>query len=139
VPPHSPATRPPRLPLLPAVTERQRIGLAALTALVGAAAIALVIIHLQDGPGPRLGLAVLPCIPAIAFGSRWPLLLLALASVGAAAQMATGTTSLLVSLVLSVAGYTVAGYTVAVSVPRLSIRAVLAAAAILARHCCTPG
>src|SRR6202023_3774956 len=47
------------------------------------------------------------------------------ASAAAAAQMATGTASLLVSLVLGVAGYTVAA-----NVPRrLSIRAVLAAAA----------
>ena len=66
------------------------------------------------------------CIPAIAFGRRWPLPVLALASAAAAVQMATGTASLLLSLVLGVAGYTVAA-----GVPRrLSIRAVLAAAAI---------
>ena len=118
---------PPRPPLLPAITERQRLGLAAaLTALAGAAAIALVIIQLEHARGPRLDLAVLVCIPAISFGRRWPLPVLALASAAAAAQMALGTTSLLVGLVLGVAGYTVA-----VGVPRrLSIRAVLAAAAI---------
>ena len=115
-------------PLLPAITERQRLGLAAaLTALAAAAAIALVIIQLKHARGPTLDLAVLVCIPAISFGRRWPLPVLALASAAAAAQMALGTTSLLVGLVLGVAGYAVA-----VGVPRrLSIRAVLAAAAIV--------
>jgi len=128
VPPNSSATRRPRPPLLPAITERQRLGLAtALTALAGVAAIALVIVQLRHAHGPGgPGLAVLMCIPVIAFGSRWPLPVLALASAAAAAQMATGTTSPLVSLVLGVSGYTVA-----VGIPRrLSIRAVLAAAAI---------
>ena len=128
---NSSAARPPRPPSLSwlsrlsAITERQRLGLtAALTALGCAAAIALVII--QHARGPRPGLTVLMCIPAIAFGRRWPLPALALASAAAAAQMASGTTSLLVSLVLGVTGYIVA-----VAVPRrLSIRAVLAAAAI---------
>ena len=128
---NSSAARPPRPPSLSwlsrlsAITERQRLGLtAALTALGCAAAIALVII--QHARGPRPGLTVLMCIPAIAFGRRWPLPALALASAAAAAQMASGTTSLLVSLVLGVTGYTVA-----VAVPRrLSIRAVLAAAAV---------
>ena len=121
------APPPPRPPLLPAITERQRLGLAtALTALAGVAAIALVIAQLRHAHGPGPGLAVLVCVPVIAFGRRWPLPLLALASAAAAAQMATGTASLLVSLVLGVSGYTVA-----VGVPRrLSIRAVLAAAAI---------
>ena len=124
VPPNPSAPRP---PLLPVITERQRLGLAtALTALAGVAAIALVIAQLRHAHGPGPGLAVLVCVPVIAFGRRWPLPLLALASVAAAAQMATGTASLLVSLVLGVSGYTVA-----VGVPRrLSIRAVLAAAAI---------
>ena len=129
---NSSAARPPRPPL-PAITERQRLGLAAaLTALVCAAAIALVILqlgHAQLGHAraPRLELAALLCIPAVSFGRRWPLAVLVLASAAAAAQMASGTTSPLVSVVLGVAGYTVA-----VGVPRrLSIRAVLAAAAIL--------
>ena len=123
----SSAARPPRPPLLPAITERQRLGLAgALTMLVCVAAIALVIIQPGHARGPKLELAVLMCIPAISFGRRWPLPVLGLASAAAAAQMATGTASLLVSLVLGVAGYTVAA-----NVPRrLSIRAVLAAAAI---------
>jgi signal transduction histidine kinase len=120
----SPAARPPRRP---AITARQRLGLAAaLTAVACAAAIALVIIKLGHARGPSLDLAVLPCIPVLAFGRRWPLPVLALASAAAAAQMASGTGSLLMSLVLGVAGYTVAA-----GVPRrLSIRAVLAAAAI---------
>jgi signal transduction histidine kinase len=127
VPPNSPPARPPRPPLLPAITERQRLGLAtALTALAGLAAIALVLVQLRHAHGPGPALAVLICVPVIAFGSRWPLPVLALASVAAGVQMATGTTSVLVSVVLGVSGYTVAA-----GVPRrLSIRAVLAAAAI---------
>ena len=121
------AAGPPRPPLQSASTERQRLGLvAALTALAVAVAIALVILHLAHARGPKLGLAVLICIPVISFGIRWPLPFLTLASAAAAALVASGTTSLLVGLVLGVAGYTVA-----VGVPRrLSIRAVLAAAAI---------
>jgi signal transduction histidine kinase len=118
-----PAARP---PLWPALTERQRVGLAAALTLACAAAIALVIIKLGHPRGPRLDLAVFMCIPAISLGRRWPLPVLALASAAAAAQMASGTTSLLLGLVLGVAGYIVA-----VGVPRrLSIRAVLAAAVI---------
>jgi signal transduction histidine kinase len=118
---------PARLPLLAAITERQRLALAAaLTALAYAAAIALVITQLGNARGPGPSLAVLMCLPAISFGRRWPLPVLALASVAAAAQMATGTASLLLGLVLGAAGYTVA-----VGLPRrVSIRAVLAAAAI---------
>jgi signal transduction histidine kinase len=128
VPPNSSVTRPPRPPLLPAITERQRLGLVtALTALAGVAAIALVIFQLRHAHGPGPALAVLICVPVIAFGSRWPLPVLALASAAAAVEMATGALSLLVSVVLGVSGYTVAA-----GVPRrLSIRAVLAAAAIL--------
>ena len=113
--------------MLSAITERQRLGLAtALTTLAGVAAIALVIAQLRHAHGPGPALAVLMCVPVIAFGRRWPLPVLALASAAAAAQMATAATSLLVSLVLGVSGYSVA-----VGVPRrLSIRAVLAAAAI---------
>jgi signal transduction histidine kinase len=118
-----------RPPLLPAISERQRLGLAiVLSALAFAAAIALVIIQLGHARGPRLdpAAAVLLCIPVIAFARRWPLPVLALASAAAAEQMASGGGSMLVSLVLGMAGYTVA-----VGVPRrLSIRAVLAAAAI---------
>jgi signal transduction histidine kinase len=121
---NSSATRP---RLVPAISERQRLGLAiAASALACAAAIVLVIIQLGHARGPRLDPAVLLCIPVIAFARRWPLPVLALASAAAAAQMAAGAASLLVSLVLGVAGYAVA-----VGVPRrLSIRAVLAAAAI---------
>ncbi len=122
---NSSAARPPRLPR-PAITERQRLGLAALTGLACAAAIALVIVQPGQARGQRLDLVVLLGIPAISFGRRWPLLVLAVASTAAAAQMAWGTTSPLMSLLLGVAGYTVA-----VGVPRrLSIRAALAAAAI---------
>jgi signal transduction histidine kinase len=125
---NSSAARPPRPPPRTAITERPRLGLAAaLTALAAPVAIALVIL-LQPGHarGSGLGLAVVPCIPAMAFGRRWPLPVLALASAVAVVQVVSGITSLLVSLVLGVAGYVVA-----VGVPRrLSIRAVLAAAAI---------
>ncbi len=124
---NSSAARAPRPPLLSAITERRRLGLAAtLTGIACVAAIAVVIIRLEHGRGAGLDLAVLMCIPAISLGRRWPVPVLAVASVAAAAQMALGTTSPLVSLVLGAAGYTVA-----VGVPRrLSIRAVLAAAAI---------
>ena len=123
---NSSAGRPPRPPLLSAITERPRLGLAAPPALVCVAAIALAISQLQHAVGPKLDLVVPICIAAISFGRRWPLPVLALASAAAAAQIALGATSLLVSLMLGVAGYTVA-----VGVPRrLSIRAVLAAAAI---------
>jgi signal transduction histidine kinase len=124
---NSSAPRPARPLRLPAITERQWLGLAtALSALACAAAIGLVIVHLGHARGPSLDPAVLPCIPVLAFGRRWPLPVLALASAAAAAQVASGTGSLLMSLVLGVAGYTVAA-----GVPRrLSIRAVLAAAAI---------
>jgi signal transduction histidine kinase len=127
VPANSSAAGPPRPPLLQAITRRQRLGLAAaLMGLAAAAAITLVILHLGHARGPGLSLAVLFCIPAIAFGRRWPLPVLALASAAAAVQMVSGAMSLLVSTVLAVAGYVVA-----VGVPRrLSIRAVLAAAAI---------
>ena len=118
---------PPRLPLLAAIPERQRLALAAaLAALACAAAIALVITQLGKPHGPGPNLAVLMCIPAITIGRRWPLPVLALASAAAAVQMATGTASLLLGVVLGAAGYTAA-----VGIPRrLSIRAVLAAAAI---------
>jgi signal transduction histidine kinase len=127
VPANSSAAGPPRPPLLQAITRRQRLGLAAaLMGLAAAAAITLVILHLGHARGPGLSLAVLFCIPAIAFGRRWPLPVLALASAAAAVQMVSGAMSLLVSAVLAVAGYVVA-----VGVPRrLSIRAVLASGAI---------
>ena len=113
-------------PQLPASNGRRRPGAAALTALACAALIALVIIQARHARGPQLDLVLLIGIPAISFCRRWPLPVLALASAAAAAQMALATTSLLVSLVLGVAGYTVAA-----GVPRrLSIRAVLVAAAI---------
>jgi signal transduction histidine kinase len=132
VPTNSSAARPRRPLLLPAITERQRPVLAAALTALACAAIALVIIQpgrmiIQAHPrGPGVDLAVLICIPAISLGRRWPLPVLALTSAAAAAEMASGRTSLLVSLALGAAGYTVA-----VGVPRrLSIRAALAAAAI---------
>src|SRR5258708_36660368 len=74
--------------------------------------------------GPRLVLAILMCIPVISLGKRWPLSVLGLAIAAAAAQMTSGGASLLMILVLGLAGYTVGA-----GVPRrLSIRAVLAAA-----------
>ncbi len=104
----------------------QRAGLAVITALGGAAVIALAVIAPVHSPGLRIGLAASICIPVISFGRRWPLPVLALASGVAAAQTALGVTSLLVSLVLGVSGYAVAA---GVS-RRLSIRAVLAAAVV---------
>ncbi len=90
-------------------------------------ACAVAIMRLKHMPGPGLGVAVLISLPVISFGRRWPLPFLAVATAAAAAQMSLGTPSLLLGLVLGVAGYAVAA-----DVPRrLSIRAVLAAAAIV--------
>ena len=113
---------------MPAVTERQRLGLAAaLTAVACLAAIALVLTLPMHARGPRLVLAILMCIPVISLGKRWPLSVLGLAIAAAAAQMTSGGASLLMILVLGLAGYTVGA-----GVPRrLSIRAVLAAAGAL--------
>src|SRR5260370_30806221 len=118
----------PRPPVMPAVTERQRLGLAAaLTAVACLAAIALVLTLPMHARGPRLVLAILMCIPVISLGKRWPLSVLGLAIAAAAAQMTSGGASLLMILVLGLAGYTVGA-----GVPRrLSIRAVLAAAGAL--------
>ena len=63
---------------MPAVTERQRLGLAAaLTAVACLAAIALVLTLPMHARGPRLVLAILICIPVISLGKRWPLSVLA--------------------------------------------------------------
>ena len=125
---NSSAAGSPRPPLLPTITERQRRGFAAaVTALACVAAIALELKLPVRVHGPRLNLAILICVPVLLFGRRWPLPVIGLAVVAAVAQMASGGASLLVSLVLGVAGYIVA-----VGVPRRSsIRVVLAAAAAL--------
>ena len=77
--------------------------------------------------GARLDLAVLACAPVAVFGRRWPLPVLGLAVAAAVAEVTSGSTSLLLSLMLGLAGYTVAA-----GLPRrLSIRAVVTAAAVL--------
>ncbi len=120
MPTDSPAARPPRLP---AFTKRRRLGLAAAVVALGCA---VAIMRLKHTPAPGLGMAVLISLTVISFGRRWPLPFLAVATAAAAAEVSLGTPSLLVGLVLGVAGYAVAA-----DVPRrLSIRAVLAAAAI---------
>jgi signal transduction histidine kinase len=117
----------PRRPALLTVTKHFRVGLAVLAALVCLAAITLKLSLMGPtrGPGPELG--ILLCLPAVAFGRRWPLPVLTVAAVLAAAPMALGVPSLGASLVLGVAGYTVAA-----GLPRRSsIRAVMAAAGAL--------
>jgi signal transduction histidine kinase len=115
------------LPRLLAFAERKRLGFTiASTVVVIAVVVLLVVVQLEHSHGPGLNLSVLVCVPVFAFGRRWPLPILALASAAAAAQVALGAASLLVSLVLGVAGYSVA-----VGLPRRSsIRAVIVAAAV---------
>jgi signal transduction histidine kinase len=111
---------------VPAVAGRELVGLAVtLTVLACLSAVALVVSQPVHAPGAKLDLAILICVPLLSLGSRWPIPVLAFATAAAAVQMAYGAASLLVSLVLGVAGYAVA-----VGLPRrLSIRAVLVAAA----------
>src|SRR5260370_8752192 len=125
----------PRPPVMPAVTERQRLGLAAaLTAVACLAAIALVLTLPMHARGPRLVLAILMCIPVTSLAKPCPLSVLGLAIAAAAAQMTSGGASLLLILVLGLAGYTVGA-----GVPRrLSIRAVLAAAGARGRRVAPP-
>jgi signal transduction histidine kinase len=122
---NSSASGPPRKPLVPALAGRELLGLAAtLTTLACLAAVALVVSHPAHAPGAKLDLAILVCVPLLSLGSRWPLPVLALATAAAATQLAYGETSLLVSIVLGVAGYAAAA-----GLPRRSsIRAVLVAA-----------
>jgi signal transduction histidine kinase len=109
------------------ISGRQRLGLAALMALVWLSALAWLITLPVHARGPRLDLALLACAPVAAFGRRWPLPMLGLATAVGAAQMAGGRPALPLSLMLGLAGYRVAA-----GVPRrLSIRAVVAAAAAL--------
>jgi hypothetical protein len=73
------------LPRLLAFAERKRRGFTiALTVLVIAVVISLVILQLGHARGPGLNLSVLVCVPVFAFGRRWPLPVLALASAAAA-------------------------------------------------------
>jgi len=116
-----------RPPVLLTITQRQRLGLASLAALTCLAVLALLLILPAHAGGPRLGLALLACTPLALLGRRWPLPVLGLATVVAAVQMASGTTTLLISVMLGLAGYSAAA-----RVPRrMSIRAVIAAAAAL--------
>jgi signal transduction histidine kinase len=123
---NSSATGPPRKPLARALAGREVLGLAATMMLRAClSVVATVVSHPAHAPGAKLELGILLCVPLLSLGSRWPLPVLALATALASVQMAYGATSLLVSLVLGVAGYSAAA-----SLPRrLSIRAVLVAAA----------
>jgi signal transduction histidine kinase len=104
-----------------------RLGLVALTALAGLAVIALLLTLPPHARRPGLDLAVLVCVPVLAFGRRWPLPVLGVATALATVQMGSGSSSLALSLMLGVAGYIVAA-----GLPRRSsIRAVMAAAAVL--------
>jgi len=124
-----PAAGLPRPPAPLTVTKHFRHGLAVLAAL-GYLAVIVLLLGLPGhvrGPRPALDLVVLVSVPVVAFGRRWPLPVLAVATVLVAAPMALGTAGLAPGLILGVAGYIVA-----IGLPRrLSIRAVLTAAAVL--------
>jgi signal transduction histidine kinase len=124
---HSPAAGPRRRPAWPAAAERRPLGLGALAALLGLAVMILLLRIQPHARGARLDLAVLACVPVAVFGRRWPLPILGLAVDAAVAQVSSGGTSLLASLMLGLAGYVVAA-----GLPRwLSVRAVVVAAAVL--------
>jgi signal transduction histidine kinase len=111
----------------PAAAERRPLGLGALTALLCLAVLVLLLGIHPHARGARLDLAVLACVPLAVFGRRWPLPVLGLATDAAVAQVTSGNASLLVSLMLGLAGYAVAA-----GLPRwLSVRAVVVAAAVL--------
>jgi signal transduction histidine kinase len=120
------ATGPPRPSALLSAAKSLRPVLVGLTALPGLA-IAVLLVRAGHAPGPRLNLVILPCLPVVALGKRWPLPVLAMVTALASAQAAFGYSSLVLSLMLGVAGYMVAA-----GLPRRSsIRAALAAAAAL--------
>jgi signal transduction histidine kinase len=125
---NSPTAGLPRPPALLLVTKRFRRGLPVLFALVYLAGIALKLSLPGPERGPGLELAVLVVMPVVAFGRRWPLPVLTVVAALAAAPMAMGAPSLASSLALGLAAYLVAA-----GLPRrLSIRAVMAAAGVLA-------
>ncbi len=111
--------------MLPKISESQRLGIAAVIALICLTAVAVVLSLPPHASGPKLDLIILPCVPVMVAGRRWPLPVLGLATALACAQLASGSSSLLVSVMLGLAGYgTGAG------VPRrLSIRSGAASAA----------
>src|SRR5215472_15297883 len=122
---HSSAGRSPRRPAWRAPAERRLLG--AVTALLCLAVMLLLLRIQPHARGARLDLVVLACAPVAVFGRRWPLPVLGLAVDAAVAQVLSGGTSLLASLMLGLAGYVCA-----VGLPRwLSVRAVLVAAAVL--------
>jgi signal transduction histidine kinase len=119
----------PRPPVLLIVTKHFRLGLTVLAVLACLAAIVMLLILPAHARRPEPGLEVvfLVSVPVVAFGRRWPLPVLAVATALAATPLALGAQSLAAGLVLGVAGYMVA-----VGLPRRSsIRAVMAAAAAL--------
>jgi signal transduction histidine kinase len=103
--------------------------LTVLAALASLAAIAMLFTlpgHVGR-PEPGLQVVFLISVPVVAFGRRWPLPVLAVATALAGLPLTLGTQSLAAGLVLGVAAYMVAA-----GLPRRSsIRAVLAAAAAL--------
>jgi signal transduction histidine kinase len=110
------------------VMKHLRLVLTVLAALAILSAIAMLFTLPHFGrPEPGLPVVFLVSVPVVAFGRRWPLPVLAVATALAGLPLTLGSQSLVASLVLGVAGYMVAA-----GLPRRSsIRAVLAAAAAL--------
>jgi signal transduction histidine kinase len=124
---NSSAAGPSRPPALRTLIERHRLGLAGVTVIACLTVIALLLRLVAHGRGPGPDLALLPCVPLAVLARRWPLRVLGLATALAAVQMASGSSSLALSLMLGVTGYIVAA-----GLPRRSsIRAVVTAAAAL--------
>jgi signal transduction histidine kinase len=123
----SPAAATSRPSAQSAITERQRMWLTVVAALACLVALSLLLALPPHARGPKVDLAVLLGAPVVVFGARWPLPILGVVTAAAAAAMASGVPSLLVCLMLALAGYVVAA-----GVPRrMSIRAALASAAAL--------
>src|SRR5262249_2574777 len=100
---HSWAGRSRRRPAWPAAAERRLLGIGALTALLCLAVLVLLLGIRPHAHGARLDLVVLACAPVAVFGRRWPLPVLGLAVAAAVAEVISGGTSLLASLMLGLA------------------------------------
>ena len=113
-------------PVLARLGERRWVTLTVLSATVGIVMLALLTRWQPVVHGPRLGLALVACVP-IAFLRRWPLPALAVAIATMALYLGAG--DMVLPLVFMV-GF--AAYAVASRLPRrFSVRAALAATAVL--------
>ena len=115
-----------RPPVLPTLSDRQRLMLAGLAALGGIAALAVSLHMPPHTHGPALGLGVVVAFPMVIW-RRWLFALLALATALVTVDLGSGRLSLGLTFILGFAAYTVA-----LRVPRRSsIRAALITAAVL--------